>query len=604
MNDIKTARRIVDELRYIMTQNQKKGAAIVFVSMIICSFLELIGVSAIYPFLDSMMNPEDLNEKWYVQMIQTINPNVSFIIIIIILSVFIIVVYLVKNVLALLCSYVQFKYSAKFKRELSTLMLDSYMKRPYEFFVNNNSAVVVRGINGDTTSTYQVLLDIFQFSAEFLTVVMIGIYLLATDLFVALAALLLAAICFFLIVFGFKKKMKRAGLAYVDASTKQFKYSYQAVNGIKEITAMNRRKVFVKQYEEAAREFERISLLNNFVSACPDRILEGICIGGFIGIACIRLVMGTEPSAFIPVLGTFALGAFKILPSISKMSSRVNSIVYNQAGLANCYDNIVEARNVEAERSRTNYIKENRCSHIEDLEHSFTSEIIIDNISWKYQNSKEDVLRGLSLIIKKGESIALIGASGAGKTTLADIILGLFKPQQGTITMDGLDIFEIPEIWAKTVGYVPQSVFLVDDTIRANIAFGLPEYMIDDTKIWSALEQAQLDEFVKDLPAGLNTIVGERGVKFSGGQRQRVAIARALYEDPEILILDEATSALDTDTEKAVMESIDALIGHKTMIIIAHRLSTIANCDKIYEVRDGVAIERGKDTVITENLIK
>lgn len=198
-------------------------------------------------------------------------------------------------------------------------------------------------------------------------------------------------------------------------------------------------------------------------------------------------------------------------------------------------------------------------------------------------------MAGLSLIIKKGESLALIGESGAGKTTLSDVILGLLKPELGTVKMDNIDIFAIPKQWAGIIGYVPQSVYLIDDTIKENIIFGLENNENNDEAIWRALEQAQLKQFVESLPQQLNTIVGERGIKFSGGQRQRVAIARALYYDPDILVLDEATSALDSGTETAVMEAIEALQGQKTLIIVAHRLTTIRNCDKIYEVKNGVA---------------
>lgn len=601
MGDIKTVKKIIDELRFILTKEQKKKSVRVFASMIMSSLLELLGVSAIYPFLDSMMNLENLDDKWYAQLIRLVFPNATYLNIMILLCLVVILVYIVKNVFALFCEYIQYRFSAGFKRELSTLMLKSYLQRPYEFFVNNSSAEVIRGINSDTTATYQILLDFFQFIAELLTVITIGLYLIYTDWFIAVTALALAGVCFLLIVFGFKKKMKAAGKTYIEASTKQFKYSYQAVNGIKEITVMDRRESFISQYEDSAKQFEKIAVTTNFINACPNRVLEGICISGFIGIACIRLAMGAEASTFVPVLGSFALGAFKILPSISKMSSRINDVVYNQLGLANCYENIKEARKLEGERERESL--EKTSYKINNFDIPFSDKIVIKDVCWKYKNSNNNVLENLNMQITKGESIALIGSSGAGKTTLADVILGLFRPQQGLVTMDGTDIYRIPHVWAKTVGYVPQSVFLVDDTIRANIAFGLFGKAVDDIKIWDALEKAQLADFVNELPRKLDTIVGERGIKFSGGQRQRVAIARALYENPEILILDEATSALDSETETAVMESIDALLGHKTLIIIAHRLSTLQNCDRVYEIKNGIAVERDKYEVITHNAL-
>ncbi len=598
MKDLKSVKRIISELTEIMTKKQKKKSVIVFASMIICSLLELLSVSVIYPFLDAMVDMDNMSEKWYAHIIYKIWPEITPVTMVLFIGIIIIIVFLLKNCVALLCTYIQQKFSASFLRELSTLMLESYLKRPYEFFVNTNSAVIIRGINGDTSAAYQVMLSIFEFLTSFLTAVMIGVYLLYTDLFVAVGALLLAGICFLVIVYGFKKKLKYAGQAFIDANTKQFMYSYQAVNGIKEITVMDRRGIFIEQYEKASKIVEKLNVTNNFINACPDRILEGVCVGGFIGIACIRIAIGTDAIHFIPVLGAFALGAFKILPSISKMSSRINNIVYNQARLTICYDNIREARQIE--KDNTGMREENTSSQYltDSNKFVFENNIEIKDVVWRYKNSNDSVLNGLCLKINKGESIAFIGASGSGKTTLADMLLGLFKPQSGSISVDGTDIYSIPHEWAKTIGYVPQSVYLIDDTIKANVAFGIPEDMVQEDKVWDAISKAQLGDFVSGLPNGINTVVGERGVKFSGGQRQRIAIARALYENPEILILDEATSALDTETENAVMESIDALIGQKTLIIIAHRLTTIRNCDRVYEIKDGIAFERQKEEVL------
>lgn len=604
MNNIRAVKNIIDELLYIMTEKQKKKAVIVFISMIINSLLELLSVSVIYPFLDTMMDSANIANKWYAKPFLFFWPDISPAKILLCIGCIIIFVFVVKNVISLLCSYIQYSYSARFNRELSTLMLKSYLSRPYEFFVNTNSAVVIRGINGDTSAAYQVLLDGFEFFTSFLSALMIGIYLLYTDWIIALGAIALAGLCFLFIVLFFKKRMKIAGKQSIEISTKKYMYSYQAINGIKEISVMDRKKMFIDQYEETAKDAERITVINNFINACPDRILEGICISGFIGIACIRIAMGVDVVSFVSVLGTFALGAFKILPTISKMSSRINNIVYNQGRLNICYNNIKEARELENERSQVSLenVQKSQKKNSDDLI-KFNSDICVNNISWKYKNSKGNVLDDLNMRINKGESVAIIGASGAGKTTFADVILGLFEPQKGSITMDGLDVYRMPHEWAKIIGYVPQSVFLIDDTIRANIAFGIPAEMVEEEKIIKAIEMAQLSDFVNELPQGINTIVGERGVKFSGGQRQRVAIARALYENPEILILDEATSALDSETESAVMEAIDSLIGSKTLIIIAHRLTTIKNCDKVYEIRNGKAIERDKDEVISNELL-
>lgn len=596
MDNIKALFRIIGQLSYVLTRKQKKEAISVFLTMIVCSILELLGVSVIYPFLQLMMDETAIKNKWYINWLYSFSPNISFAGVLIALCVGIILVYLIKNGITLLCVYKQNKYAASFQRELSTTMLRAFMKQPYEYFVNTNSAWISQCITGDTLGTYNILLRFFELMAECLTVLLIAIYLLYTDWVVALAALLVALGCFLVIVLAFKKRLKQAGKEQTIASMNSLKSITQAIYGIKEIIVSDRRECFVNAFEKAQRQCERINLVYNFLLACPDRILEGVCIGGFIGIACVRIIMGSNPTEFIPVLGAFAVGAFKILPSISKISNRINGIVFEQTRLARCAEDLRITRKLEEKRDRK-ILKED-VEGAETTKLIFKQEIHLKSVTWKYLNAPNPVLSDLELVIHKGEAVALIGASGAGKTTLADIILGLFAPHNGAVYMDGIDISTIPHTWARTVGYVPQMVYLIDDTIKANIAFGIPDEQVDDERIWQVIIEAQLDSFVKSLPEGINTIVGERGVKFSGGQRQRVAIARALYNNPEVLVLDEATSALDTETESAVMESIEALLGRKTMIIIAHRLTTIRNCDKIYEVVNGKAIERDKKSVI------
>lgn len=597
MKNLKAIKRIYEQITCILTSKQKQGSIIVFISMIICACLELLGVSAIYPFLQSMLTPELIRDKWYVKWIYFINPRTTVTGCLVTLGVCVALVFIIKNVVALICTRIQLKYAARMQKEISTLMLKSYMQRPYQYFVNTNSSVIFRGLAGDTGSVYQTILCLFQIMTEILTACMLGIYLLIADWFIAICALILAFICMLVIIVGFKGRMKRTGQQARAMATEQTRCSQQAVFGIKEITVLDRRQTFIDRYYDVAAKVEKLDVTSNFINACPDRILEGVCIGGFMLIICIRILMKSDISAFVPVLGTFAMAAFKILPSISKISTRVNNLIYYQPGTNNCYNNIMEARRLDAEYDAFKK-GSNIDESIDEKEIKFTNELSINNITWKYETAADPVLKDLSLNIKKGEAVAFIGSSGAGKTTLADVILGLFKPQKGTIELDGVDISLIPHTWAKTIGYVPQSLYLLDESIRENVAFGVPTELIDDNKIWAALEQAQLADFVRSMPEGLDTKVGEYGAKISGGQRQRIAIARALYENPDILVLDEATSALDTETETAVMESIDALQGTKTLIIVAHRLTTIRNCDRIYEIGNGVARERNKEEVL------
>lgn len=595
MNNIKSLVHVYKKLRYILSNSQKKKSILVFTSMIMVSLLELLGVSSIYPLTQMMISADEMRGKWYMAWIFWVNPNIENNQAIFVMGVIIIVIFIVKNAASVFFAYVQHKFAAEFKRETSVLMLEAYMKRPYEFFIKTNSSNVIQWVSSDPNSVYNVLLNLFQLLGECVTTILIGLYLIRIDWIIAIFSLSIALACFLILTLGFKNRSKKAGIISREANVETYQACCQAVTGIKEITVLDRQDIFIEQYDKYMEKMAKATVTYNVINACPERILEGVCIGGFLGVVCIRILTGIEISSFVPTLGSFAMGAFKILPSISKISSRLTQIVYYLPGLQNCYDNLKEVKGIENEHMVE---CENSTKNGMQSDLIFTDSLSLENIHWKYQNTDEEVLSGLNLKINRGDLVALIGASGAGKTTLADVILGLLKPQIGSVKMDGIDIFSIRHEWSQVIGYVPQSVFLIDDTIRANVAFGLPKKNVSDEKIWLALEQAQLKKYVEKLPNGLDTIVGERGVKLSGGQRQRIAIARALYEDPDILVLDEATSSLDTDTEEAVVESIDALQGNKTLIIVAHRLTTIRNCDRIYEILDGKAIERDREKVL------
>lgn len=599
--NIKSFIRVIKQLNRILDKKQKRRALGVIVTMIICSLLELLGVTAIVPFLTFMTDTEMLRQEWYLAWIFRLNPDIRPSMIMVMLAAVFIAVYLFKNLFMIYGAYIQTTYAASFNKENSIKMLNSYLKRPYQYFVNTNSNVILRGIGNDVNGVYNILLDIFTIANECLTILLIGIFLIVMDWMIAVCALLLACGCFLSIVLGFKDRIKRAGIELREAYALKSKCSTQAIYGIKEIKVMDRKDTFIEEYDKESERERKSYVTNGFLSACPDRIVEGVCISGFMLIVCVRLLMGADAETFVPTLGAFAMGAFRILPSFSKISNHVNNIVYFIPCIQNCYDSLEEADQIEAEEAKRDlkiqeFINE-QGQTIEKLR--FREKLEIKNVDWRYPNAEKYVLHNLNLTIHKGEAVALIGSSGAGKTTLADMIMGLYVPQNGTIEMDGVVVSSIPHKWAKIIGYVPQTVFLTDDTVRKNVAFGVRDDEISEEKVWEALSRAQLKEFIENLPEGLETKVGERGVKLSGGQRQRVAIARALYDEPEILVLDEATAALDNETETAVMEAVEALQGHITMIIVAHRLTTIRNCDAVYEIRDGIAVKRDKNEVLS-----
>lgn len=592
--NFKTLFLMIKQLAVILNKEQKRNCCLVFLFILTGSVFEMLGVGSLLPFLESMLNPDKVLQKWYGQILMGIFGVNDSTALLILLGIGVIVLYLVKNAIVLLSVYVQNKLNARINRELATSMLNSYMKRPYMFFLEHNSADIMRGVNSDVNGVFGIISNFFKMVAEILKCIAIAILLLTVDFFMAIEIVGLAVVCLLAVTLGFKGIMSDMGRKQRVASKNCSKHAYQAISGIKEITVMRRRDNFVKRYDEAAELRREANLAYNFIVACPNRIIEAVCIGGIMAVMCIRIAMGTDMAEFVPQLGIFAVAAFQILPSVANISACVSGLVFYRPTLEEAYDNITAARQYDRKISEP-ADRDSAMRPTEDNVHAeFRDKIEIKNITWKYENTDQNVLEGLSLEICKGQSIAFIGSSGAGKTTLADIILGLLPPQEGTVRVDGKSIYEIPDEWSEMIGYVPQSVFLIDDTIRNNVAFGLLAKDIDDGRVWEALEQAQLAEFVRSLPKGIDTIVGERGVRFSGGQRQRVAIARALYYDPDILVLDEATSALDNETENAVMESIINLQGRKTLIIVAHRLTTIESCDKIYEIVDGKAVEREK----------
>lgn len=630
LHELNKVKDIWNKFQFILTKRQKYLAVVIMLMTLVGAVVETLGVSIIIPFVQAMMEPEALMDNKYIRPVVDIFHIGSAAQLVMMLGIGIALVYLFKNSYLTLLSYCRIRYSTRVQRELSVLMMKSYMKRGYLFFVQVNTSDLLRGIMGDVSAVYQMMYHIFRVIAELFTSFAIVIFIIKTDFMMAVSVIILAGICFAGVVLGFRKPMQRLGVQYRQSNGEAQKHSLQAFQGIKEVIVMHRQQFFVDRYERAFERQQKALIGQTVASESPAYIIEAICVAGLILTVSFRVYSGTDTTSFIPQLAAFAVGAFRILPSLGRISSSVNQIIYFVPSLNKTYEHLREVRTAEMEmqgeirclaqqdeenaekcsdvsankrtdaRTAVNEEEKGNTASLQKMEaYSVTEEedryLTIDNVHWQYPSAEKEVLSGTTLHIRKGTSVALIGHSGAGKTTLADIILGLYRPQQGCIRFRGADIRTISEQWSSSVGYIPQSVYLTDDTIRNNVAFGVDEP--DDELVWQALKQAQLKEFVAGLPDRLDTIVGDRGVRFSGGQRQRVAIARALYYNPEILILDEATSALDNETETAVMEAIDSLQGTKTLIIVAHRLTTIKNCDVIYEIADGQAVERKKEEV-------
>lgn len=591
--DLASLKDVFDKLRYILNKRQKKLAAVVFVMTIAGAALETLGVSIIVPLVQSFLAADELLQNKFVKPIAEFLHITTAVQLIVWISVAVIITYILKNAYMVLLSYVRVKFASKVKRELSVKMMHSYMEREYAYFLGVNTEDVLRGIGYDVSGVHEVLIQMFRIMAESLTAFCICVYIFYTDTVMAVGVVAVMGISLSALILIFRKKMKKVGDYYRKCTVEVNKYLHESFQGIKDVLIFHKEDYFVKSYETSFSNQQRAEVMKTIATESPAYLIEAVCVTGLIMVVGAKVVFGSDAASFVPQLAAFAIAAFRILPSIGKISAGFNQLIYACPALNAAYNNLREVVNFKKETRVQPQTYGNPEEKI-----NFTKEIEIKNIFWQYPNADKIVIENLSLTIPKGKSVAFIGQSGAGKSTLADILLGLLVPREGDVLIDGVSIYQEMDSWKKTVGYVPQAVFLTDDTIRNNIAFGIEEKDIDDTKVQRAIEQAQLADTIAELPHGLDTILGERGIRFSGGQKQRVAIARALYNDPDILILDEATAALDNNTENAVMEAIDALHGYKTLVIIAHRLTTIRNCDEIYEIGDGKAVRRSKEEIL------
>ena len=583
-----------EAVNYIMTTQQKIVCAFVFLLLSVGSILECLGVSLIIPLVESLQNPVVLNKQLaFLNIDFTKRESIGY------LFLFVIVVYLLKNLYFIFLSWVRIKFSCKIQREVSIRMLVSYFSRGYQFFLNKNYGDLYTGISGDVSSLFNYLMAIFKIVTESFTIILVCTLMVIADWILAVSMIAFSMLAIFILWLFFMNKMYKAGEKYRNNQSKSGQLLVQMIQGAKDIMIFHKQAFFVNQYEKSQIELQDAQCIQTVGAESPAYIIEAICITGLLSVVSIRMTVFNVGDNFVAILAAFAVGAFRILPSLGKISAGINTINSAIPGINSLYSHVVEEDEYKIKHpdaiNNLGLVKNSQGLISKDLGYSidhnegkitFTDCLRVDDIVFKYNDEFGNVLEHVSFKVNKGDSVAIIGESGAGKTTLADVILGLLIPQNGEILLDGENIQHNFQKWSNIVGYVPQMVFLMDGTIRENIAFGVEKELIDDKKIDDLLERVELSEYVNSLPQGMYTKVGDRGIRLSGGQRQRIAIARALYHDPQIMILDEATSALDNDTEAAVMSAINMLKGNVTLIIIAHRLSTIKKCDVIYEVKD------------------
>ena len=577
----------VKQLNYIFSRRQKLNFVILVIVILIGSMLELIGVALVMPLVDVLTNSNQIHSNsLYSKLFELFNidSDLKFILIFIIA---LIIVYVVKNAYLLFMYDCQFRFTFNNKKRITLKLMRAYVYRPYEFHLSKNISELQRNMKEDVESLFQTILAVVQMASELLTCILLAIYLIIIDKAITFG--ILTVLIFFILVFlkSTKYKSYKYGEIARETVVGTNKWTRQSFEGIKEIIIANKQELFLGKVDELQGKLSTTIRKQEVLNVSPRPTFEAITITSLLGVVGIKIYMGEDINQMIPVLSAFAVAAFRLLPSFGRLAGYLNKMMYNRAAITSVYNDLKDVEN-------DIYIKDIDCTE----RFEFDKSIEIEDVFFAYPNCDNNVLNGLSMSIKKDKSIAIIGASGSGKSTLADMLLGLLEPSKGNILVDGVNINNNYCGWHMLIGYIPQLIYIMDDTIRNNVIFGEGE--ADDDKIWKALENAQLADFVKNLDEGLDTVVGERGIRLSGGQRQRIGIARALYSNPKILILDEATSALDNETETAVMGAIERLKGSHTMVIIAHRLTTIRNCDEIYEIVDGKAIYRDKSEVLSD----
>lgn len=580
---------MLKKLSAILDRQQKMKIAGLLVIILIGGLLETAGVSLILPLLSAILDRESFAANEIVIFLMNLLHLKDINSFIYLLLAALIFMYVFKAVYLLFSTYVQSRFVNRNRCRCTTNLLSQYLHRPYEYYLYAETSTILRTIYGDMDNIFNLLLQCMNLAAELVVSVCLGIFLLVMDfkMMCVIVGLLLAVTIFVTKVI--KPRLNAVGELAREEQAGLYKWILQSVTGIKDVKVHDKVDYFTARYQENASAYADYQVKNNVLTNLPRLLIETVAIVGILLYVGVSMAAGVEMASLLPLISAFALAAMRLLPSVNRVNTYMANIAYYESALNYIYEN-VDTQAMSHQEELDAY----RLANPNLTPISLKEEILLSDITFAYPNTDKKIFDRADMKIPVGKSVGVVGASGAGKTTVVDVLLGLLELQNGKITSDGTDIFDNYSAWLSHVGYIPQTIYMLDDSIRNNIAFGVKAEDIDDARIWEVLNQAQMKEFVEQLPDKLDSQIGERGVRISGGQRQRLGIARALYHDPELLIFDEATSALDNDTETAIMEAIDTLHGQKTMVIIAHRLRTIENCDIIYEVKDGkISMQRG-----------
>ncbi|MCR5256355.1 MAG: ABC transporter ATP-binding protein/permease [Acetatifactor sp.] len=576
---------MLKKLRVLLDARQKTIMAGIVVLMIISAVLQTAGIGLLVSVVNIVIDKNALETNSLVRFLYDYLNCDSYKQFSLIIMISLIVVYLAKNIFLFIQQKVtlSFVYSNQFRT--SERLMKNYLRRNYEFYLSADTSVVQRSITSDVNNLYAFVLCILQLMSDGVVSVFVIVYCFWTN--GVLTAILGAVLLVTMIIIKrvLKPLMYNAGKENQDYYSSLFKWISQTVLGIKEIKTGCREQYFVDQYIKNGNGYVSAVQRYALYGQVPKLFIEVVCVTTMVCYMIYMVATDTPTTDMLGALSTLAGAAFVLLPAVNRISNQINSVSFFEPFVMNVSANLQDE--IKSDNVDMSYAYDGN----DKL--PIKEKISVKDITYAYPGTDKLIFEGASFEIPVGSSVGIVGTTGSGKSTVVDIILGLLKPSAGKIYADGIDVSTKYRPFLRNIGYIPQMIFMLDDTIRNNVAFGVAKDEIDEARVWEALREAQLDEFVKSLPEGLDTGIGERGIRLSGGQRQRIGIARALYHDPEVLILDEATSALDNDTEAAVMEAINRFQGKKTLLIIAHRLQTIEKCDRVYRVSDGkILVER------------
>ena len=571
---------IFKKLNYILDKKQKINIVVLAVMIFIGGILETLSISAMLPVVWVIIDAESVQQNKYCQWIMELLHIQNMQGFIIMLLVALMIMYILKNAYLLLLTSEQNRFISVNRNRLISQVLREFLNRPYEFYLDADIPTVFRLTDSDIPNVFGILMAIISLASEVVVFVLICGVLIVTDWKLVLVLIFISGIVTLVLFKVLKPKLNSLGMTNQAIQSRIAKWRIQAIYGIKDVKVLHRESFFADNYESNGKIGAKLNQKYAIINALPRILIETIFMVSILGYLVVCVALGDDMTQMLPTLTAFGLAAVRLLPCVNRINTYLTDISYFRPSLDYVYENM----NINEISKKTN---QTLLPVDETKTMKLRNRIELKDIVYAYPNTDTLIFNHADMEIPYGKSIGIMGPSGAGKSTIVDILLGLLKVHEGQILCDGDNVFDNYPAWLAQIGYIPQSIYLVDEPIRNNIAFGIGDDEIDDNRIWQVLEEAQLKEFIQTLPEGLDTTIGDRGVRLSGGQRQRLGIARALYHNPEILVFDEATSALDNETEAAVMEAINSFHGKKTMVIIAHRLNTIEKCDMIYKVEGG-----------------